>query len=155
MPSTSTPAATRTATRPPPAHATRDGDPARVAAFLDEVYALPADTWLARGAVECARDDRDALARARQTLHTVLETQALGLAAWRARDAAQTVAELRGCTGGDGAKHWPVTLGGVAERHGRAACAALERATLAVLARAGLPPNDFATLVAPFVEEAR
>lgn len=124
-------------------HATRESDLSSIDNFVAALGDLPLSRWLTIGRGLTA--DRDGLAarqRAFCVVETAIEAAGLGIVAWYARDAVDTVA----CLVGRRAARWSrADRCSFAATHGAA-----EVATLAMLARERIPAEMLETLCAPF-----
>lgn len=116
---------------------------ADVNVFVDRLAELPLDGWLTIG--RSSIGDHSSVGR-RATAFAILEatiaTNALGVAAWYARDAVETSAFVATRS----AARWTSKD----RRAFAAAHAAAEEAALALLAHEKLPASDFALLIEPF-----
>lgn len=111
--------------------------------FIDRLVELPARHWIAVG--QSITNDRACLSVRQQAcehLSAILERRALGLSAWRLRDAVETAACLVRRTSPRSSRHEGTML---ATAH-----AAAETAALALLARADLPAEILKLLLSPF-----
>jgi hypothetical protein len=127
------------------ANLTPNDEPAlsSVDAFVDRLAELTLDQWLDVGHRLVTNQETLAL---RSTSWAIMDAtiadRRLGLAAWHARDAVETMAYVASAAA--------PRLSRRDRRLFAAAHAAAEDATLAVLVRGHLSPQDFAVLCAPF-----
>jgi hypothetical protein len=132
------------------ANLTPNDEPAllSVDAFVDRLAELTLDQWLDVGHRLVTNQETLAL---RSTSWAIMDAtiadRRLGLVAWQARDAVETMAYLASAAA--------PRLSRRERRLFAAAHAAAEDAALAVLAREHLPREDFAVLCAPFDSTAK
>ena len=127
------------------ANLTPNDEPAllSVDAFVDRLAELTLDQWFDVGHRLVTNHETLALrSTSWAIMNATIADRRLGLAAWHARDAVETMAYLT--------SEAAPRLSPRARRLFAAAHAAAEDAALAVLVREHLPPEDFAVLCAPF-----
>lgn len=118
-----------------------------VSCFVDRLSELPLDDWLDIGRSLQTTSPSADRATALALLEAIIAINHLDVAAWNVCDALETSAFL--------ASRGPGRWTSADRRAFSAAHLAAEVAALALLARDGLPPRDFAALVAPFAAPSR